>query len=463
MSESYTVGGDTLFKLEPPKIVGQTFSPLQEHNLEFIDLNLRRRIFGGEISCTLYDLTEDPNMIGGGISYTKRVDWPERWFWQVNRVRFKMGKVAVHPGFTYGILIRSTPAPAWNFHYVQYDAGDATYPRGQRFTKDGRFDAPTYYPNDDLIFAEFGDPPLPPTPPDPPINPFAILDVQQEDTREGIKFIVTTNVPCHLYMLWTNHEPWTHPVPGIRRGAAVTKEVRYCFVDWISNQQIEPGDTMYHTFIKEPWAICETRWFTFKAKVNDEWSPSVGPVFKKHRVKPPAPQMFCQRNESNVYFNSWYGPNEWACPFKPTQSYIITQLGYKWAPILEGYPPPDWMRYCIYANGPDNKPSALLATTGLKSPPWPTDWDHFTLWDLTTPVTLQAGVNYWHVLHAGSASLPGYPYIYSRWENVTHHETCPSDITDPLAQRRRNDLVNPPGPWKNWEPKHEYLTLGTPL
>lgn len=432
MSESYTTGADYLHLLDPTALIGQTFSPLREHKLQFIDLNLKRLTQSGGVSITLHNLTDDPNMVGGGISHTRYVKWSERMFYDVSRVRFTMRKQVVKPGTTYGILIHHTRTPWWNYHHVQGDVNDAAYPRGQRFTKANWADPPTYYPNDDLMFTEFGDPPSPPpipptpdelpspvpsmalmdmlisseeigldliqrgiidkplehemeaalawkrallhllenivvgiypteaqltnladecnsfseyyyyllpypedwewpltyeeveafaeayadlhdylvaflawlteepppippppppppAPPDPPIDNFMILDVIQEDTGEGIRFRVTTNVPCHLYMLWTNHEPWTHVVPGIRRGVAIVRDVKYCFVDWIVNEQAQPGDTIYHTFVKEPWAVCETRWFTFRAKVNDLWTPSVGPIFKKHRIAPRLP------------------------------------------------------------------------------------------------------------------------------------------------------------------------------
>ncbi|GAI52757.1 unnamed protein product, partial [marine sediment metagenome] len=54
----------------------------------------------------------------------------------------------------------------------------------------------------------------------------------------------------------------------------------------------EAGDTLTHTFIKEPWPVCETRWFTFKGDVDTLWTASAGPIFKKHRVAPPTTQDF---------------------------------------------------------------------------------------------------------------------------------------------------------------------------
>ncbi|GAI23886.1 unnamed protein product, partial [marine sediment metagenome] len=142
------------------------------------------------------------------------------------------------------------------------------------------------------MFAVWGDPPAPAPPPAPPKDHFAILSVKQEDTGTGIKFIVATNVPCHLFMLWTSQNPEKHLTPILRRGVFWKNAIRFCFVGWNENEQEEEGYTLYHTFTKEPWAVCETRWFTFRAKIEDKWAPSVGPIFKKHRVAGPQTMTF---------------------------------------------------------------------------------------------------------------------------------------------------------------------------
>lgn len=66
------------------------------------------------------------------------------------------------------------------------------------------------------------------------------------------------------------------------RGLPTKDALRYCFVDFEHNEQEEPGDTIYHTFIKEPWPFCQVRWFTFRAIIEGVWAASVGPIFMKH-------------------------------------------------------------------------------------------------------------------------------------------------------------------------------------
>ncbi|GAI05039.1 unnamed protein product, partial [marine sediment metagenome] len=105
-------------------------------------------------------------------------------------------------------------------------------------------------------------------------------------TATGYKIVVITNVPVHLYMYWTNQEPLKHDRTRVLRGLTIPAASQYCFVDWEQNEQHEAGDTVYHTFIKEPWPECETRWFVFRGKIGGEWSNSISCIFDKHRVLP---------------------------------------------------------------------------------------------------------------------------------------------------------------------------------
>lgn len=299
MGEGYTVGGDTLYTIEPPAIIGQTFSPLQAHQLEYIDVNAKKITLGGKLSATLYDLDDDPNMFGGGIAHSKYENWPPRWWWELSRIRFVMSKAILEVGKTYGILIQSEPSPWWNKHKIQYDADDATYPRGMRFTKASLTDPPTFYPNDDLMFVEFGEPPPPPPvpeppgppppiPPGPPVDHWIIRDIYQQKTLAGYLIYATTDVPCHLYKRWSTTKPRFHKIPHIKRGETLFCDVRFCFVVYEDEEQTEPGDTILHTFRQEPWPICETRWFIFWGTVFGEEMPSTSGLFTKHlKTRPP--------------------------------------------------------------------------------------------------------------------------------------------------------------------------------
>jgi len=85
-------------------------------------------------------------------------------------------------------------------------------------------------------------------------------------------------------MRWTNQEPLKHPASKFVRGIELMAGLRYCFVAFHENEQLEPGDTLIHTFEKRNWQICETRWFYFIGTVQAEESPSASPIFKLHRT-----------------------------------------------------------------------------------------------------------------------------------------------------------------------------------
>jgi len=205
--------------------------------------------------------------------------WPNRLY----RVRFSMKSVDLSPDFYYFMKVTAFVSLGENAHYWQYDKDDSTYPSGIRLSSDNAGVDWTIHVDDDHLFAAFGTPPAPTPPPDPPLPNWVILLVEQILTPTGYKIKVWTNVPCHLYMFWTDTEPQKHMRTKRIRGLDVLDTPAFCFVTWHQNEQEESGDTILHTFIKEPWPVCETRWFCFRALVNNEWSPSVAPIFKKHR------------------------------------------------------------------------------------------------------------------------------------------------------------------------------------
>jgi len=112
---------------------------------------------------------------------------------------------------------------------------------------------------------------------------WALLNIVQSITTTGFQIAVYTNNPCHLWLRYTAVQWRKHITVKIERGAPIDKGARYCFVSYKDNEQLEEGDTLEHTFIKEPWTACETRWFYFFGTVGSINSPSESPIFSKHR------------------------------------------------------------------------------------------------------------------------------------------------------------------------------------
>lgn len=111
---------------------------------------------------------------------------------------------------------------------------------------------------------------------------FAIKSIAYTCTATGIKVVVTSDVPCHLYMRWTHVLPLIHLDPFIRRGIAIGTRPRYCFDVYHDNEQEETGDTLTHSFVKEPWLACEPRWFYFFGCRYGYPMPSESPIFRHY-------------------------------------------------------------------------------------------------------------------------------------------------------------------------------------
>lgn len=61
-------------------------------------------------------------------------------------------------------------------------------------------------------------------------------------------------------------------------------DLYFCFDVYTDNEQEEAGDTLTHTFIKEPWPYCQERWFYFHGEINGIPSPSTSCIFYKHPI-----------------------------------------------------------------------------------------------------------------------------------------------------------------------------------
>ena len=138
-----------------------------------------------------------------------------------------------------------------------------------------------------------------------------LKDLQYEYLDDGYKFTATTDVPCHLYCRMTTTPPRKHALPSYRRGLALQGDIRFCFVVYEDNEQDEAGDTLTHTWYKQPWQVCETRWFYFVGTIGGTPVVSESPIFKFHfpapPPEPPPPLLrvfFAQPNNRHIRSNN---------------------------------------------------------------------------------------------------------------------------------------------------------------
>lgn len=114
------------------------------------------------------------------------------------------------------------------------------------------------------------------------MNNFAALTIAYLHLTTAIVITIKTNNPCHLTCYYTDKEPHRHRTARNQRGLTIPWGVYYCFVAWLSVEQIEAGDTLIHTFEVAPWSYCQTKWFAFRGTIADVLSPSVSCLFKHH-------------------------------------------------------------------------------------------------------------------------------------------------------------------------------------
>lgn len=98
----------------------------------------------------------------------------------------------------------------------------------------------------------------------------------------GVRIVVITDVPCHIFCRLTLQNPRIHKKAVLRRGLWLNDDVRFCFTVYEDNEQHEDGDTLIHTFWKENWDICTTKWCYFWGQIGAEIAVSTSPLFKYH-------------------------------------------------------------------------------------------------------------------------------------------------------------------------------------
>ena len=167
----------------------------------------------------------------------------------------------------------------------------------------------------------------------------SVRDVAPFRIPDGVKLVVTTDIPSHLFMRWSLHVPRSHTIPIQRRGVWHYADRYFCFTVYEDNEQEEAGDTLIHTFLKVPWPICQCRYFYFWGKVGDTVCVSDTPCFQLHLPAPDVPaEPSAQSDDCQLLHDSDNGLcqywNAQSQTFTPDHSYyatglslLLTQLG----------------------------------------------------------------------------------------------------------------------------------------
>lgn len=85
-------------------------------------------------------------------------------------------------------------------------------------------------------------------------------DISFWPSTEGVRVIVTTDVPSHIWVRVTSVKPRIHKKTSIIRGLPLLDDVRFCFDVFDDFEQTEDGDTLEHTFWLKDWPVCTVKW-----------------------------------------------------------------------------------------------------------------------------------------------------------------------------------------------------------
>ncbi len=234
------------------------------------------------------------------------------------------------------------------------------------------------------------------------------LTIDQTTIPGGFTIVLTTDVPCHLWLFWTYEAPWVHAKSRIERGLAVPWDAYWCFVSWHIIDQDEPGDTTLHTFQWLGWVTCQTKYFRFHGDIAGKTSPSDSPIFHKHYVAPPELILYEHEDTSpDTYQGASY----------------LQEAGWIWTPILShevrridvllGMDNPSSFPVYVktYLAGPDHFPLGAPLSEG--SIPdgsvltWPPIWHEIEV----TPYDYEIGVEYCTIVTMPDAPWTNYCII----------------------------------------------------
>lgn len=285
MSESYTTGGDTWALFSHHIKEGQTFTPVIDHILSFVDLELDQFWIPVTLELEIYycDAWHHPTGIPQSAA---TMHFPITWPWEGSkRVRFTMSPFLLRAGTEYAIVLYEHLPAVFGAIAWLYDKDDATYPRGYRISKPGELLDWQTHAADDHIFTEFGNPPLPKPEPTPPVGHFAPLQIKYSLKPIGLVITLSTSVPCHLTCYYTDIKPRKHHTARVVRGLEVPWATYFCFVAWKEVEQNEPGDTLYHSFTFSEWPTCtivRTEWDLTLGNYPPYWEPWGATLTENH-------------------------------------------------------------------------------------------------------------------------------------------------------------------------------------
>jgi len=151
----------------------------------------------------------------------------------------------------------------------------------------------------------------------PPALHFLIADFSITCGTMQFTFWCKTDTLCYLTLHLSHQEPIIRRIPYQKRGADFELSSVTCFVEVATYEQIEPGDTLEHTFVVPLLAYCQQHYWYLTGTQGGVPCKSISQIFHVHCTKPSDPIL---TTDQNPYWNSNLMP------------YYTSAVGQRWTP-----------------------------------------------------------------------------------------------------------------------------------
>ncbi|MBA7535455.1 hypothetical protein ES705_27711 [subsurface metagenome] len=180
----------------------------------------------------------------------------------------------------------------------------------------------------------------------PPVHypRFMITDFQTTPNCEQVTVVIETDVPCHLWLRFTDETPRKHPKTVSRRGLRMGYDIRICFVAYKDLEQEEPGDTPTHTFIITGIPFCSSVYFYFYGTSAGETMVYTSAIFSFFYPFGTPPFKTCEKQEEADA--NWGFCQQWNAQsqtFTPTHTFKVDMLSL----MLNQYDTDTRGPYCV--------------------------------------------------------------------------------------------------------------------
>lgn len=260
--------------------LAQTFTPEISHEVTYIKVKVAQATDLKDIIIRLQYLQPDGTPTGADLTSWFQYYPPYGKYSTPQETIFRTWPPwRLVAGIPYALIFYGYPTSQTQSYYIAYQPPPSDYPRGKliRSTNTGS----TWNTTDlgDLVFAEWGKPPLGYVKYTPTVRNFAILDLTKDHYSTSICIKNSTSQPCHLTLWITSKTPRLLEKPVTQRGLTFMHFGTYSFVGATAYEQLQKGDTLYHSF--RPFRLKKNTKYYYCFTGTDDWeiANSVSPIF----------------------------------------------------------------------------------------------------------------------------------------------------------------------------------------